>query len=81
MSFFSTSNIISSFVSGDLVKTIIANPGFKKGLENIDIKEYFSDDVIEDIIQRIFKHQETKKHLRKMILGILSNMGVEDAVK
>ena len=80
-SFFSTSDIISSLISGDLVKNIIINPGFKEGLENIDVKQYFLDDVIEDIIQRIFKHEEIKKQLRKMILEILDDMGIKDTVK
>ena len=80
MSFFSTTDIITSLVSGDLVKSIINNPGFKQGLDNIDIKEYFSDEVIQDITRRIFSNPEIEKQLREMIIEVLSDMGIKDEV-
>ena len=74
MSFFSTSDILTSLASGDLVKSIINNPGFKQGLDRIGIKEYFSDEVIEDITEGIFSNPEIKKQLRKMIIDIIFEM-------
>ena len=77
MSFFSTSDILQCLVSGDLIKSIIDNPGFKKEMEKINISEYFSDEVMDDILKKIFKHKDIKKHLQKMIIEILK----EDAPK
>ena len=74
MSFFATTDILSSLISGDLIKSIINNPGFKEGLDKIDVKEYFSDEVIEDITQKIFSNPEIKKQLRKIIVDIIFEM-------
>ena len=65
MSFFSTSDIITSLVSGDLIKSIINNPGFKQGLDKIDIKEYFLDEVIEDITNEFFQIKRLKNSCEK----------------
>ena len=80
MSFFSTADVLKSIITGDLVKSIISNPGFKEGLVNIDVKEYFSDEVIEDITRKFFSNPEIKKQLRKMVIEILSDMGIKDEV-
>ena len=80
MSFFSTADVLKSIITGDLVKSIINNPGFKQGLDKIDIKEYFSDEVIEDITKKIFSNPEIKKQLRNMIIEVLSDMGIRDEV-
>ena len=83
MSFFSTTDVISSLVSGmsgDLVKSIINNENFKQGLIGFDINDYLSDEVIEDITKRILSNSEVKKQLRTMIIEILSDMNIKDEV-
>ena len=60
MSFFSTTEILKSLISGELVKEIVNSDGFKEGLIGFDINDYLTDEVIEDITKRIFSNLKVK---------------------
>ena len=80
MSFFSTAEILKSLVSGELVKEIVNSDGFKQGLIGFDINDYLTDEVIENITEKIFSNLKVKKEFRTMIIKILSEMNIKDEV-
>ena len=80
MSFFSSTEILKYLVSGDIVKDIVNSDVFKEGLKDFDINEYMTDEVIEDIAEKIFSNIKIKKKLRSMIIEILSDMNIKDEV-
>ena len=80
MSFFSTTEILKSLFSGELVKEIVNSDGFKQGLIGFDINDYLTDEVIENITEKIFKNLKVKKHLRTMVIEILKDMNIKDEV-
>ena len=79
MSFFSTTDILK-YVSGELVKDIVNSDDFKEGLKDFDINEYMTDEVIEDISEKIFTNSVFKKKLRSMIIEVLADMNIKDEV-
>ena len=80
MSFFSTAEILKSLISGELVKEVVNSDSFKEGLIGFDINDYLTDEVIENITEKIFSNLKVKKRLRNMIIDILKDMNIKDEV-
>ena len=74
MAFFSTSDIFKSFLSGDLLKQIVTSDEFR-----VALKETFNNSgVTNEIASLVLSHPDVKKEIRKIILDILSDMGIRD---
>ena len=80
MSFLSTTDILKYLVSGELVKEVVNSESFKEGLIGFDINDYWTDEVIESITEKIFSNTKVKKRIRTMIIDILSDMNIKDEV-
>ena len=80
MSFLSTTDIFKYLVTGDLVKEFVNSDAFKESLTNFDISDYMTDEVIEDISEKIFTNPVFKKKLRAMIIEILADMNIKDEI-
>ena len=63
MSFFSTAEILKCLISGELVKEVVNSDSFKEGLIGFDINDYLTDEVIENIMEKIFSNIKVKKKL------------------
>ena len=57
MSFFSTADILKSLISGELVKSVVSSNEFKIAMGQVDVEKYLSKQVIEQVINNIFKHR------------------------
>ena len=74
MSFFSTTDILKSLISGDLIQEIVSSNEFKSALDEVDVDKYVSPELIEQVIDNLFKNPEVKKQMRKMIIDIIFEM-------
>ena len=77
MSFFSTSDILKSLISGDLLKDIVTSDEF-----SVALKEILKCDnaLANELARLIFLHPGVKKEVRKIVLDILADMGIKDEV-
>ena len=75
MSFFSTSDIMKFILSGDLLKHIVTSDEFRMVL-----KETLESDHTYELVRLIFLHPGVKKEVRKIVLEILTDMGIKDEV-
>ena len=73
MSSFSTTDILKSLISGDLVKSVSINE-FKIAMGQVDVEKYLSKELIEQVLNNIFANTEVKKQLQKMIIDIIFEM-------
>ena len=77
MSFFSTSEIFKSVFSGDLLKHIVTSDEFKVLLkETLESNHELGN----ELARLIFLHPGVKKEVRKIVLDILTDMGIKDEV-
>ena len=76
MSFFSTSDIFKSILTGDLLREIVTSKEFVTALkETLD-----NSGVVNEVTKHILSHPDVKKEVRKIVLDILSDMGIKDEV-
>ena len=80
MSFFSTTEILKSLISGDLINEIVSSNKFKSVLDEVEVDKYVSPELVQQVINNLFKNVEVKKQLRQMIIEVLSDMGIRDEV-
>ena len=73
-------DILKYLISDDIVKEFLNSDTFKDSLTNFDINNYLTDEVIEDISEKVFTNPVFKKKLRSMIIEILGNMNIKDEV-
>ena len=76
----STMDILKYLISDDIVKEFLNSDTFKNSLTNFDINDYMTDEVVEDISEKIFANPVFKKKLRDMIIRILADMNIKDEV-
>ena len=76
----STMDILKYLISDDIVKEFLNSDTFKDSLTNFDISEYMTDEVVEDISEKIFTNPVFRKKLRSMIIEILGDMNIKDEV-
>ena len=60
MLFFSTADIIKSLISGDLIKSVVDSVEFKSASDEVDVDKYVSPELIQQVINNLFKNTEVK---------------------
>ena len=78
MSFFSTSEILKSLISGSFINEIVSSNEFKSALDEVGVDKYVSPELVQQVINNLFKNTEVKKQMQKMIIKVLSDMGIRD---
>ena len=80
MSFFSTSDILKSSMTKELINSVVECDEFKEVLAEFDFDKCFSKELVEQVIDNLFLNSNVRKQMRKIILEILSDLGVKDEV-
>ena len=74
MSFFSTGEILKSLISGDLIKCVVDSVEFKSALDEVDEEKYVSPELMQQVINNLFKNSEVRKQLREIIVEIVKEL-------
>ena len=78
MSFFSTTDIHKSLISGELIQSVVITNEFKIAMGQVDIERHVSKELIEEIIKNLFNNPKVKKQMRKMIVDVIFEMEWDD---
>ena len=71
MSFFSTSDILKSLISGSLFQEVVNRNEFKIAMNQFDVDKYVGPELIQQVINNLFENQEVRKQLREIIVEIV----------
>ena len=75
MSFFSTSDLLKGIFTGDLLKQIITSDELVMALrDTLECEHAY------ELARLIFSHPAARKEVRKIVLDILTEMGIKDEV-
>ena len=80
MSFFSTTDILKSLMTKELINSVVECDEFKSVLADFGFDKFFSKELIEQVLNNLFLNSEVREQMRKIILEILSDLGVKDEV-
>ena len=67
--------MLKYIISGDLLKHIVTSDEF-----GVALKETLESDHAYELARLIFSHPSAKKEIRKIVLDILTDMGIKDKV-